>query len=249
VGHFKMPDRGEKSKFVRENFEKIASHYDRFNDWNSFFLHRSWKNTLVRWLQEANPESVLDLCCGTGDIAFRISKLKSVRKLYAVDFSPSMLAFAKERLQHESTSRVVIQIGDAMDLKDWENSSLDAVTMGFGLRNVQDLRKCLREIHRILKPGGLFLNLDVGKVQNPAIRFFADFYFFRIVPWIGYALWGGKNEMFDYLPVSSLSYPSQEELKTILQQEGFTNIKYKNFAFGNAVLHSAKKEGGHKSIC
>ncbi|MCC5816091.1 MAG: ubiquinone/menaquinone biosynthesis methyltransferase [Leptospira sp.] len=237
-----MPNQEDKPEFVRENFEKIASRYDIFNDWNSFFLHRSWKNRLVKILTSYKPEKVLDLCCGTGDIAFRISKLPTVQKLFAVDFSPSMLSVATARLKDEAPERVTTSVGVAMDLKEFEDVSLDAVTIGFGLRNVQDLRKCLREIGRVLKPGGVYLNLDVGKVKNPVIRYFANFYFFKIVPIFGYLLWGGKNEMFDYLPVSSLSYPGQIELKNIMEEEGFVNVRYENFVFGNATLHICEKK-------
>jgi demethylmenaquinone methyltransferase / 2-methoxy-6-polyprenyl-1,4-benzoquinol methylase len=239
---FKMPNQEEKPEFVRENFEKIASRYDIFNDWNSFFLHRSWKNRLVKILATYRAERVLDLCCGTGDIAFRIAKLPHVTRLFAVDFSPSMLSVATSRLKDEAPLRVSTSVGDAMNLREFEDNSLDAVTIGFGLRNVQDLKKCLREIQRVLKPGGVYLNLDVGKVKNPLIRFFADFYFFKIVPIFGYLLWGGKNEMFDYLPVSSLSYPGQEELKNIMEEEGFAHVRYENFVFGNATLHICEKK-------
>lgn len=236
---FSMPDKEQKSSFVKENFEKIASKYDLFNDLNSFFLHRSWKNNLVKILKQESPKEVLDLCCGTGDVAVRLAKLPTLEKLHAVDFSPSMLSVATSRLT--SIPKAVTQVGDAMDLKPFTSSSLDAVTISFGLRNVKDLRLCLKEVKRVLKQNGVFLNLDVGKVQSPIIGFFAKIYFFKIVPLIGYLIWGGKNEMFDYLPVSSLHYPGQKELKVILEEEGFREVYFKNFVFGNAVLHFARK--------
>lgn len=236
---FSMPDKDKKPSFVKENFEKIASKYDLFNDLNSFFLHRSWKNSLVKILQKESPKEVLDLCCGTGDVAVRIAVLPSIQKLYAVDFSPSMLAVASTRLR--SFPKAITDVGDAMELKTFASSSLDAVTISFGLRNVKDLRLCLKEVKRVLKQNGIFLNLDVGKVESPIISFFAKIYFFKIVPLIGYLIWGGKNEMFDYLPVSSLHYPGQKELKLILEEEGFREVYYKNFVFGNAVLHHGRK--------
>lgn len=239
-----MPETEEKAGFVRENFNRIAEKYDRFNDWNSFLLHRLWKNRLVKEV-EKNLDShlkVMDLCCGTGDISVRLENSPSVDHVTCVDFSENMLEIAKTRLQKKAEEgRVDFQVGDATKLKNFKNSQFDAVSIGFGLRNVDDLPKAISEIHRILKPGGLFLNLDVGKVKNPLIRWAADFYFFKIVPILGYILWGGKNEMFDYLPVSSLSYPSQEKLKSILEENGFRDVRFQNFVFGNAVLHIAKK--------
>lgn len=239
-----MPETEEKAGFVRENFNRIAEKYDRFNDWNSFLLHRLWKNRLVKEV-EKNLDShlkVMDLCCGTGDISVRLENSPSVDHVTCVDFSENMLEIAKTRLQKKAEEgRVDFQVGDATKLKNFKNSQFDAVSIGFGLRNVDDLPKAISEIHRILKPGGLFLNLDVGKVKNPLIRWAADFYFFKIVPILGYILWGGKNEMFDYLPVSSLSYPNQEKLKSILEENGFRDVRFQNFVFGNAVLHIAKK--------
>ena len=240
MAKFSMPNQELKPDFVKENFNKIASKYDLFNDLNSFFLHRIWKNALINRLQKESPESVLDLCCGTGDVAVRIAKVPSLKKLYAVDFSPAMLSVATDRLKNLPIATT--QLGDAMKLSEFEDSSMDAITISFGLRNVKDLRLCLKEIQRVLKPGGIFLNLDVGRVRLPIIRQIAEFYFFKIVPWIGYMIWGGKNEMFDYLPVSSLHYPGQDELKKILELEGFESVEYRNFVFGNAVLHSAKKK-------
>lgn len=239
-----MPHVDTKADFVRENFNKIANKYDQFNDWNSFLLHRIWKNQLVREIEEnlSDRLHVMDLCCGTGDISVRLGNSLRVHHITCVDFSENMLEIAKTRLKKQiEKGRVSFEIGDATELKNFRDFQFDAVSIGFGLRNVDDLSKAVREILRILKPGGLFLNLDVGKVKNPWIRWIADFYFFKIVPILGYILWGGKNEMFDYLPVSSLAYPDQENLKSILEKLGFQEVRYKNFVFGNAVLHIAKK--------
>ncbi|EMF84347.1 methionine biosynthesis protein MetW-like protein [Leptospira weilii serovar Topaz str. LT2116] len=239
-----MPHVDTKAGFVRENFNKIANKYDRFNDWSSFLLHRIWKNQLVREIEEnlSDRLHVMDLCCGTGDISVRLGNSLRVDHITCVDFSESMLEIAKTRLRKQiEKGRVRFEIGDATELKNFQDFQFDAVSIGFGLRNVNDLSKAVSEILRILKPGGLFLNLDVGKVKNPWIRWIADFYFFKIVPILGYILWGGKNEMFDYLPVSSLAYPDQENLKSILEKLGFQEVRYKNFVFGNAVLHIAKK--------
>lgn len=238
---FKMPKSEEKADFVRSNFNQIAKKYDLFNDLNSFGLHRIWKNSITKIVHSIQKEYLvcLDLCSGTGDITLRLSQLEKVQKVYSVDFSEEMLNIAKGKIIRKE--KIEFQSGDATNLKNFNNETFDAVTIGFGLRNVHDLEKSLREIYRVLKPGGIFINLDVGKVQNRLIRFFADFYFFRIVPILGYIVWGGKNEMFDYLPVSSLNYPNQKILKEKLLANGFTEVTYKEFVFGNAVLHYSKK--------
>ncbi|HMV44185.1 MAG TPA: ubiquinone/menaquinone biosynthesis methyltransferase [Leptospiraceae bacterium] len=229
MSNFKMPEANVKAEFVKSNFDVIASKYDLFNDLNSFFMHRQWKNSIIRKIEQTFPYQKLtcmDLCCGTGDISLRIAELENTKELFSVDFSENMLNIAKQRLT--GIPKAKQEVGDATQLKNFANASFDVVTIGFGLRNVDNLEKALSEIYRILKPGGLFINLDVGKVKNPIIRVFADFYFFKIVPLLGYLIWGSKNEMFDYLPVSSLHYPDQENLKKLLEENKFQNVEYKN---------------------
>ena len=239
---FQMPDTNKKAEFVRTNFDVIASKYDLFNDLNSFYLHRYWKNSIIQLILNSFPKKnleCLDLCCGTGDISVRLTEVDLVTKVYSVDFSDKMLDVARQRLEGISKSK--LQIGDATNLKNFPDASFDVVTVGFGLRNVDNLAKALSEIFRVLKPGGIFVNLDVGKVKNPIIRIFADFYFFKIVPLLGYLIWGAKNDMFDYLPVSSLSYPDQDNLKSMIEEAKFQNVEYKNFVFGNVALHWGRK--------
>jgi demethylmenaquinone methyltransferase/2-methoxy-6-polyprenyl-1,4-benzoquinol methylase len=241
---FQMPPKDEKAEFVRKNFDIISGKYDLFNDINTFFMHRLWKNRVVSLVNSsANGKRItcMDLCCGTGDISLRLNQIPSSEKVYAVDFSEKMLDIARHRLKTFETCSV--QQGDATSLKDFANESVDAVTVGFGLRNVFDLPLALNEIKRVLKPGGIFINLDVGKVPYRFIRFFADFYFFKIVPIMGYIIWGGKNKMFDYLPISSLQYPDQENLLSMLKEAGFEKTSYENFVFGNVAMHV-----GYKSI-
>lgn len=237
-----MPQKDSKAEFVRENFNLIAGKYDLFNDLNTFGMHRLWKNKVAGLISEfANGRQIscMDLCCGTGDISLRISNLREVQELRAVDFSENMLDIARSRLLKSSNSSV--EQGDATNLHQFPDASIDALTIGFGLRNVYDINLALKEILRVLKPGGIFINLDVGKVKIPIINKIADFYFFKIVPLMGYIIWGGKNEMFDYLPVSSLHYPDQDNLKRIMEESGFQKVSYKNFVLGNVALHIGYK--------
>ncbi|TGM06431.1 ubiquinone/menaquinone biosynthesis methyltransferase [Leptospira jelokensis] len=240
MNQYQLPSQEKKPEYVRQNFDGIAKAYDRFNDWNSFFLHRKWKDWVVRKALEAvpNAKSALDLCCGTGDITSRLSKHPNLETVVGLDFSEQMLSYAFPKVEGKQVNLIV---GDAMDLKQFADGSFDIVTMGFGLRNVSDLRLCLKEIKRVLKEGGVYVNLDVGRVRPRFLKVFADFYFFKIVPLFGYLLYGKQNEMFDYLPHSSKAYPDQETLKTILEEVGFTNVWFQNFVFGNAVAHVAKK--------
>ena len=120
------------------------------------------------------------------------------------------------------------------------DTNFDAVTIGYGLRNVQNLNGCLREIFRVLKPGGVLVSLDVGKTRLPIITELSNFYFFHIVPFIGNLLMR-RQEMFQYLPFSSLKYPNQELLKSLMFEAGFQHVEIHNFVFGVSTVHVAGK--------
>jgi demethylmenaquinone methyltransferase/2-methoxy-6-polyprenyl-1,4-benzoquinol methylase len=120
------------------------------------------------------------------------------------------------------------------------DANFDAVTIGYGLRNVPDLNGCLQEILRVLKPGGVMVSLDVGKVRLPIIAELNNFYFFRVVHFIGNMLMPGQ-EMFQYLPHSSLKYPNQELLKRMMLQTGFKQAEIHDFIFGASTVHVAFK--------
>ena len=239
---FQMPDANTKADYVKKNFGIIAGRYDIFNDFNSLLMHRRWKNAVIAQIRrfgDLKKMRCLDLCTGTGDIALRLARAGA--DVTALDFCDEMLAIAEKRLA--PYPHAITVTGDATDLSRFPDGSFNAVTVGFGLRNVTDLDGTLRGIFRVLNDGGIFISLDVGRVRSRFIRIFADFYFFRIVPLMGYVLWRGRNEMFDYLPQSSVSYPSQQEIAAILERRGFFRVRITEYVFGNAVMHVAEKPG------
>ena len=234
---YTLPSNEEKATYVQDKFTQIASKYDLFNDLITQGMHRYWKNFLVRQANLKEGDSALDICCGTGDITKRLRKVVGAKgNALGLDFSPGMLQVARTR---ENSDSISFMQGDAMVLPV-KDASLNAVTVGYGLRNVIDIPKCLREVHRALKPGGKFLSLDVGKVKSPLIKPFFQFYFFYIVPRIGKLLYS-EEDMFDYLPHSSIEYPDQEKLSEIIYAAGFEKVKYYNFVFGGSTIHIATK--------
>ena len=249
---YKHPDPAEKAGYVQSKFDEIAADYDRFNDLITQGQHRWWKRVMVRRLAIRPEAAGLDLCCGTGDIAQRMRPLLNDKGLLvAADFSQNMLRIARKRLgTPEPTGApsskgknqnppVWLIGGDAMRLP-FQNESFDFLTIGYGLRNVSDLDVCLAELLRVLKPGGVLASLDVGKVRNPVIRPFAEFYLFRIVPLIGRLLQPGQD-MFTYLPNSTLDYPPQDILRGQLESAGFADVELIEFMFGASVIHLAHK--------
>jgi len=238
--NYRLPKPEEKAAYLEQKFDEISEKYDRFNDLITFGLHRYWKQFVARQTGLRPGERCLDLCCGTGDIAQAVKRMHPEVEVLGMDFSEQMLTLASRR---KTTSGHSVQFfrGDAMALP-FAEQHFDAVTIGYGLRNVPDLTKCLCEIRRVLKPGGVLVSLDVGKVRVPVIAELSQFFFFRIVPRIGEWLMPGQ-EMFSYLPHSSIQYPNQETLKRHLLELGFRQVEVHDFCFGASTVHVAYEPG------
>lgn len=242
---YQLPPAEERADYIRRNFDAIARNYDRFNDVVTFGFHRLWKRSAIRLaaLPGNSNRQVLDLCCGSGDLTLLFAdRLAADSKVTALDFSPGMLQILQHRLNKKKYACAVeLREGDAAHLTDCPNDFYDAVTIGFGLRNVQDRAGCLRECLRVLKPGRRLVILDVGRVNWTIPRVVHEFYFNRIVPRIGEWLHGERNEMYAYLPASARIYPGQQELARELEAAGFTEVRYANRFLGASVLHVAQK--------
>jgi len=245
---YRLPPQEARARYVRAKFDEIARHYDLFNDLITQGQHRWWKRVLVRRLGIAPDARGLDLCCGTGDLAARcLPRLGPRGRLVAADFSRAMLAIARQRLARGRGAPSVagarpaplLLCADAMRLP-FRTGSFDFVTIGYGLRNVTDLAACLDELFRVLRPGGVLGALDVGKVRNRWLRPLAEFYLFRIVPRIGGLLQPGQD-MFDYLPASTVDYPDQARLAAMLAAHGFAQVQVREYVFGASALHFARK--------
>jgi demethylmenaquinone methyltransferase / 2-methoxy-6-polyprenyl-1,4-benzoquinol methylase len=226
-----------KATYVQERFSAIADRYDLFNDLITGGLHRYWKSYVIKQTGLKRGDRALDLCCGTGDITHRLGTVVEGGGLViGLDFSPGMLRVAGTRINPNNT--VLLQ-SDATILPV-KSDSLDAVTVGFGLRNLADIDRCLREAWRVLKPGGCFVSLDMGKVTQALLRRLFHWYFFRVVPTIGRLIIPGET-LFDYFPRSSITYPSPEALADRLRDTGFIVIEITRFFAGSTVVHQARK--------
>ncbi|MBI3993962.1 MAG: ubiquinone/menaquinone biosynthesis methyltransferase [Candidatus Lambdaproteobacteria bacterium] len=244
---YEIPQPEHKARYVRRKFGEIARRYDLFNDLITQGQHRYWKNVLVGRLELQGGERVLDLCCGTGDIALRCARRLGPRgRVVAADFSEQMLHVARTRLPVRPAGQggppLALLCGDAMHLP-FPDASFDAIAIGYGLRNVTHLEGCLAELRRVLKPGGVLASLDVGKVRSRIVAALNHVYFFYVVPWIGRRLQPGQ-EMFTYLPESSRAYPHQDRLKELLRVQGFVRTELIEFLLGASVIHVARKPAG-----
>lgn len=237
---YQLPDNHIKADYVRRNFDEIAKDYDTFNDLFTFGLHRLWKNKVIRASGIAkifSPQS-LDLCCGSGDIALKLAEANPTGKVLAGDFSEGMLSVLNSR---KNSSRITVKQMDATALPESLTKEFDAVTIGYGIRNVTDRQKCISEVMRVLKPGGRFVILEVSTIRPAFLEWPARFYMEKIVPLIGAVVRGQKHEMYEYLPASAKEFPGPEDLSKELESAGFQNIVFRRFFFGASMLLSAVK--------
>jgi demethylmenaquinone methyltransferase/2-methoxy-6-polyprenyl-1,4-benzoquinol methylase len=214
-------------------FAAIAPCYDRMNATMTFASHRRWRRSAIREINLKPGCDVLDLCTGTGDFLNPIrSAVKSEGTVVGLDFCPPML-------QQAATKQVPgsLMAGDACALP-FGSESFDGVTVGWGLRNVADLDAALHETFRVLKPGGRFACLDMAQPKGVLGRFGGRI-LDRILPRLG-ALYGVKDA-YTYLPESAKRFATREALADSMAAAGFTEIRFRDFAFGHVCLHIALK--------
>ena len=213
-------------------FDSVASKYDRANDLLSFGQTHRWRIKVRDAVAPKPGQSVLDLAAGTGSssIAFNLEGVRVV----ASDFSQGMLAEGRKR--HPELEFV---FADATNLPFAANE-FDATTISFGLRNVVDVEKALREMFRVTKPGGRVVICEFSRVQNSLLRPLYEFYLKRLLP--VFSRMAGQNpEAYDYLAESILAWPSQKKLAKKILVAGFEKVVYKNLVFGVVAIHVARK--------
>lgn len=230
---FKLPSLEEKPAYVRGMFDRIAGRYDLVNRLMTGGRDKAWKRSVIRQARAASGGSYLDLCTGTGDIAFLLADAAGpTGSVQALDFSEGMLDVARARPWQGPA--ISWQQGDACALP-YDDASFDAVTVGYGLRNVQPLEKALGEILRVLKPGGRFVSLELGKPKVKLVRWGSEIYEYKIVPAIG-SLVSGDRDAYRYLPHSNRSFPDQRALAQRLRDMGFKDVQVHDRMLGAIAI-------------
>jgi len=232
------------ARSVREMFEAVAPHYDLLNHLLSAGLDLSWRRSTAYALRKAlaKPGSIaLDVCCGTGDLAFALRRFSRGRVL-AADFCQPMLQRASLKLRHPSLNPVSLLGADALSLPFADNS-IDVITSAFGFRNLANYSAGLREMQRVLKPGGILAILEFSHVRWPVFGPLFRLYFARVLPRIGTWI-SGVSGPYQYLHDSASRFPDQTALEKILWDSGFAKVRYRNFMGGVAALHLAEKTAG-----
>ncbi|MFG1424780.1 bifunctional demethylmenaquinone methyltransferase/2-methoxy-6-polyprenyl-1,4-benzoquinol methylase UbiE [Roseixanthobacter glucoisosaccharinicivorans] len=231
----------EKQTLVDEVFHKVARRYDIMNDFMSGGLHRAWKDAMVskvRPPQGARPFRLLDLAGGTGDVSFRVVGAggEGTRAVVA-DINREMLAVGRERAEKRGLSDKVEFVDANAESLPFADSSFDAVTIAFGIRNVPRIPLALSEMKRVLKPGGRALVLEFSKVDVPLLDKIYDFYSFRVIPELGRRV-AGEAEPYQYLVESIRRFPPPATFAQMMREAGFGRVDFTLMTGGVVALHS-----------
>jgi demethylmenaquinone methyltransferase / 2-methoxy-6-polyprenyl-1,4-benzoquinol methylase len=244
-----VPDAPDKSpEKIARMFDAIARRYDLLNHLLSLGIDRRWRKRAIRELGLGPESRVLDLCTGTGDLALGcLSPIGQERttgdrhrlRVVGIDFSAAMLRYGREKLARLGESRVALVRADAMRIP-LPDASVDAVTIGFGIRNVQHPEVAAREIVRVLKPGGRLAILEFGTPVIPGIRAAYLAYFKHVLPLVG-RLISRHNDAYAYLPASVAAFPSPDEFLSLLRGTGFSDVRAVSLSLGIVYLFVARK--------
>jgi demethylmenaquinone methyltransferase/2-methoxy-6-polyprenyl-1,4-benzoquinol methylase len=228
---------------IQAMFGSIARGYDRANAILSFQMHKRWNAVLVSKVTSPHrPETLLDLCSGTGDIAYEYLKNETPpRQAYLLDFCPEMLECAKQKVHKYGLQRHSIHFvqGDAQDLP-FPASNFNCATMAYGIRNIKDPLKSLQEVYRVLQPGGVLGILELTQPQNPVIRAGHKLYLKTLLPLLG-RLVAKNQEAYRYLCHSIQAFVPPEQLEKLLKEAGFKEVRRTPLTFGIATILVATK--------
>jgi demethylmenaquinone methyltransferase/2-methoxy-6-polyprenyl-1,4-benzoquinol methylase len=231
----------EKQKRVNEVFWSVAEDYDRMNDIMSFGLHRLWKREAVALSFIRPDEKVLDLASGSGDLAYLFfKKVASPGQIVMTDINASMLSVGRQKMENRGElSRVLYALVNAENIP-FPDQSFNVVSIGFGLRNVRDKSQALKEMFRVLKPGGRLIVLEFSKPVIGLLSKLYDAYSFNVLPKFG--KWIANDEAsYRYLAESIRRHPDQAELGRIIKESGFDAVSWFNFSGGIVTVHRAYK--------
>jgi demethylmenaquinone methyltransferase/2-methoxy-6-polyprenyl-1,4-benzoquinol methylase len=231
----------EKQKLVGRVFTSVAAKYDLMNDLMSLGVHRIWKRWFVETSGVRNGDRVLDLAGGTGDIAaLLLARVGSSGSVVLGDINAAMLRAGRDRLLDRGLVRNLEYAQLNAEALPFPDAAFDAVTIAFGLRNVTDKALALREMQRVLKPGGRALVLEFSAVKSEWLKPLYEFHSFQVLPRLG-AFIADDAESYQYLAESIRKHPDQATLKAMMEAAGFGQVDVRNLSAGIVAIHRGYK--------
>lgn len=234
---------GPKTEKIRNLFDSIARDYDRLNHILSLGVDRCWRKRALKWINDGNPDKkVLDIACGTGDFSIEIARHSAPEtKVCGIDLSEGMLEIMRRKVAEAALEdRISAEQGNSEAMR-FADDSFDRATIAFGIRNFEHRDIALKEILRVLKPGGRLVILELSVPSNAFLRWCYCLYFTKILPIIG-GMVSGVRPAYNYLPASVLNFPNKEEWMATMSSCGFVQISHKAFTFGICRMYIGEKK-------
>ena len=226
-----------KKGLVQNVFDQVYDQYDLMNDFMSLGIHRIWKKIMLNMMNPSKNQKLIDVACGTGDIAkIYLKHTSKSSEITCVDPNKKMIEKGKEKLNQYKNLNWIIAPAEKLPVKD---NLFDFYTISFGLRNTKNLNKSLSEAYRVLKPGGKFICLEFSKIQNSNFEFIYK-KFSKLIPNIGKLIVGDKQP-YEYLIKSIENFINQDELIDLMEKENFKKCTYRNLSGGIVSIHSGWK--------
>lgn len=230
----------EKKQQVAEMFNSIAGKYDFMNRFLSAGIDVKWRKKAINLLKPLQPRIILDVATGTGDVAIMTHKLLQPEKITGIDISEGMLEVGREKIKKLGLGAVIdLQKGDSETI-NFADNSFDAITVAFGVRNFQNLEKGLKEMLRVLKPGGKLVVLEFSRPKEPVFKTVYNIYMNLLAPGIGKMLAKNKDA-YQYLNDSVQAFPEREQFIDIMQGVGYRDTSYKTLTLGICCIYCGSK--------
>ena len=226
-----------KAKLVNSVFSEVYDKYDLMNDIMSLGIHRIWKNKFIDWMNPSHTSSLIDVASGTGDVAKLFSlRTKNLSTITCVEPNEGMLKKGEKNLKSFKNIKWVKSVAESLPIAD---NIYDFYSISYGIRNVSDINKILKEAHRVLKPGGRFMCLEFSKINNEFLNFLYKNYS-KAIPTLGKYI-VGSSKPYEYLINSIDTFYNQKQLLELIIKNGFESVEYRNLSNGISAIHSGWK--------
>ncbi len=233
-------DHRAKTEQVREMFDSIAPAYDFMNRAMTFGIDKCWRAKAVKMIKAHAPQKILDVATGTGDLAIKLARSLKPQKVTGIDLSEGMIAIGREKVAEAGLTDVIgLDSGDCLDLP-FKDGVFDCVTVAYGVRNFEHLDQGYRQMHRVLKKGGMLCVIELSTPTSSIVKPLYRFYTRCIIPFVGRMV-SKDVRAYSYLPESIAAVPQGDEMLRLMREAGFGDCRYRRLTFGTCTIYTAIK--------